>query len=217
MNRRARRRALHRHLGRLPCRCRPTRLPTVPRRRAYLDEFDDWADHYVSPFGDLVKPDADRNWDSTRRMRDLEADGIVAEVIYPNTVPPFFPEGWAHVARAAAPRSSAATPRGPARPQPVARRVVRRVPRAPRRRRPDPVERHRRSRTRRALDRRPRICAAACCCRACRPARRSPPMHAPVYDPVWHACAERGRDRERARRQPRRPTTASTRRRCRCG
>ena len=59
----------------------------------YLDEFDDWADHYVSPFGDLVKPDADRNWDSTRRMRDLEADGIVAEVIYPNTVPPFFPKG----------------------------------------------------------------------------------------------------------------------------
>jgi predicted TIM-barrel fold metal-dependent hydrolase len=59
----------------------------------YLDEFDHWADHYVSPFGDLVKPDADRNWDSTRRMRDLEADGIVAEVIYPNTVPPFFPKG----------------------------------------------------------------------------------------------------------------------------
>jgi predicted TIM-barrel fold metal-dependent hydrolase len=59
----------------------------------FLDEFDDWADHYVSPFGDLVKPDADRNWDSTRRMRDLEADGIVAEVLYPNTVPPFFPKG----------------------------------------------------------------------------------------------------------------------------
>ena len=59
----------------------------------YLDDFDDWADNYVSPFGDLVKPDADRNWNSTRRMRDLEADGIVAEVIYPNTVPPFFPKG----------------------------------------------------------------------------------------------------------------------------
>lgn len=59
----------------------------------YLDEFDDWADSYVSPFGDLVRPDADRNWDSTRRMRDLESDGIVAEVIYPNTVPPFFPKG----------------------------------------------------------------------------------------------------------------------------
>jgi predicted TIM-barrel fold metal-dependent hydrolase len=59
----------------------------------WLDEFDAWADAYVSPYGDLVKPDADRNWDSTRRMRDLEADGVVAEVLYPNTIPPFFPKG----------------------------------------------------------------------------------------------------------------------------
>ena len=58
----------------------------------YHDDFDDWADHYVNPFGDLKKADADRNWDSTRRTRDLEADGVVAEIIYPNTVPPFFPK-----------------------------------------------------------------------------------------------------------------------------
>jgi predicted TIM-barrel fold metal-dependent hydrolase len=58
----------------------------------YHEAFDDWADNYVNPFGDLVRPDADRNWDSTRRLRDLEADGIVAEVVYPNTVPPFFPK-----------------------------------------------------------------------------------------------------------------------------
>ncbi|MGH3797046.1 MAG: amidohydrolase family protein [Pseudonocardiaceae bacterium] len=31
-----------------------------------------------------------RNWDSGRRLRDLELDGIAAEVIFPNTVPPFF-------------------------------------------------------------------------------------------------------------------------------
>jgi predicted TIM-barrel fold metal-dependent hydrolase len=60
--------------------------------RRHLDEFDAWADAYVSPYGDLVRPDADRNWDSTRRMRELEADGIVAEVLYPNTIPPFFPK-----------------------------------------------------------------------------------------------------------------------------
>jgi predicted TIM-barrel fold metal-dependent hydrolase len=59
----------------------------------YHDEFDAWADSYVSPYGDLVRPDADRNWDSTRRMRELEADGVVAEVCYPNTIPPFFPRG----------------------------------------------------------------------------------------------------------------------------
>ena len=57
------------------------------------EAFDDWADHYVSPFGDLDRPDADRNWDSERRNRELEDDGIVAEVLYPNTVPPFFPRG----------------------------------------------------------------------------------------------------------------------------
>lgn len=55
------------------------------------DEFDRWADAYTNPFGDLVRPDADRNWDNAVRQRALEADGIVAEVVYPNTVPPFFP------------------------------------------------------------------------------------------------------------------------------
>jgi predicted TIM-barrel fold metal-dependent hydrolase len=32
-----------------------------------------------------------RNWDDDRRNGDLEAQGIVAEVVFPNTVPPFFP------------------------------------------------------------------------------------------------------------------------------
>ena len=60
---------------------------------AYLDEFDRWADAYVNPFGDLVRPDANRNWDDAVRNAALEADGITAEVVYPNTVPPFFPRG----------------------------------------------------------------------------------------------------------------------------
>jgi predicted TIM-barrel fold metal-dependent hydrolase len=59
----------------------------------YLDDFDRWADAYVNPFGDLVKPDADRNWDDAVRQTAIEADGVAAEVIYPNTVPPFFPMG----------------------------------------------------------------------------------------------------------------------------
>ncbi|MCB0997606.1 MAG: amidohydrolase family protein, partial [Acidimicrobiales bacterium] len=64
--------------------------------RPYLDsslqdEFDRWADAYVNPFGDLERPDANRNWDSDVRNAALEADGVVGEVIYPNTVPPFFP------------------------------------------------------------------------------------------------------------------------------
>jgi predicted TIM-barrel fold metal-dependent hydrolase len=59
----------------------------------YQDAFDDWAERYENPFGDLEWPDADRNWDSARRARELAEDGIVAEVVYPNTVPPFFPGG----------------------------------------------------------------------------------------------------------------------------
>lgn len=35
--------------------------------------------------------DANRNWDSKRRLEESEADGVVAEVIFPNTVPPFAP------------------------------------------------------------------------------------------------------------------------------
>ncbi len=59
----------------------------------YLDDFDAWAPTYVNPFADLRGADADRNWNSARRLAELEADGVVAEVLFPNTVPPFFPRG----------------------------------------------------------------------------------------------------------------------------
>lgn len=63
--------------------------------RQYLDpqwraEFDAWAAEYSSPYDDLVNDTAYRNWDSDRRLEVLEADGVAAEVIFPNTVPPFF-------------------------------------------------------------------------------------------------------------------------------
>jgi len=56
------------------------------------DDFDAWAATYEIPYEDMKGPDGDRNWDSKRRLTELEADGIVAEVIFPNTVPPFFPK-----------------------------------------------------------------------------------------------------------------------------
>lgn len=59
----------------------------------YHDEFDAWADTYENPFADLITTDANRNWDHGQRLEDLEQDGIVAEVLFPNTVPPFFPTG----------------------------------------------------------------------------------------------------------------------------
>ncbi|MEY9872991.1 putative TIM-barrel fold metal-dependent hydrolase [Streptacidiphilus sp. MAP12-33] len=55
------------------------------------EAFDAWAAQYVNPFTDLMAPEATRNWDSDRRLAELEQDGIVAEVVFPNTVPPFFP------------------------------------------------------------------------------------------------------------------------------
>jgi predicted TIM-barrel fold metal-dependent hydrolase len=64
--------------------------------KAYLparwhEEFDAWADSYSSPFDDLQIATAKRNWDSDFRLAELDADGIAAEVLIPNTVPPFFP------------------------------------------------------------------------------------------------------------------------------
>src|SRR5438309_5394617 len=62
--------------------------------RDWLDEFDAWAAAYVNPFEDLQDPDvAPKSWDSDRRQRELEADGVAAEVLFPNTIPPFFPSG----------------------------------------------------------------------------------------------------------------------------
>lgn len=55
------------------------------------DEFDSWAKAYISPFDDLIIATADRNWDHDLRIAEMDADGVAAEVLLPNTVPPFFP------------------------------------------------------------------------------------------------------------------------------
>jgi predicted TIM-barrel fold metal-dependent hydrolase len=58
----------------------------------YVDEFDAWREKYRNPYKDLKDTDLRvRNWDSERRWADQERDGIVAEVLFPNTIPPFFP------------------------------------------------------------------------------------------------------------------------------
>ncbi len=58
---------------------------------AWRDEFDAWREKYKNPFRDLQDGGRIRNWDDEKRNGDLEADGIVGEVVFPNTVPPFFP------------------------------------------------------------------------------------------------------------------------------
>ena len=58
----------------------------------YVADFDAWREKYKNPFKDLKDTDQRvRNWDSERRDSDQNGDGVVGEVIFPNTVPPFFP------------------------------------------------------------------------------------------------------------------------------
>jgi predicted TIM-barrel fold metal-dependent hydrolase len=59
----------------------------------HLEAFDEWRSGYRNPFRDLLSEKRARNWDDDLRTRELEADGIVAEVVFPNTIPPFFPTG----------------------------------------------------------------------------------------------------------------------------
>ena len=64
--------------------------------REYLDEryradFDAWRGKYKNPYKDLGDQRKLRNWDNELRNSQQEADGVVAEVVFPNTVPPFFP------------------------------------------------------------------------------------------------------------------------------
>ena len=85
---------------------------------ALRGEFDDWARGFTDTWGDydveMMDTDDEHirigaasflspyNWDSSERLKHMEADGIAAEVIFPNTVPPFYPSG---VISAAAPSS----------------------------------------------------------------------------------------------------------------
>ena len=57
----------------------------------YLDDFDAWRNRYKNPFKDLKDDRRLRNWDNDMRSRQQLEDGVVGEVIFPNTVPPFFP------------------------------------------------------------------------------------------------------------------------------
>jgi predicted TIM-barrel fold metal-dependent hydrolase len=57
------------------------------------EEFDAWASSYVNPFADLLAPTAYRSWDSERRTEERDSEGVAGEVLFPNTVPPFFDQG----------------------------------------------------------------------------------------------------------------------------
>ena len=63
--------------------------------RVYLDEehkrlFDEWRGGYQNPQRKHIGSKKHKNWDDAERMRDMETEGVVGEIIFPNTVPPFF-------------------------------------------------------------------------------------------------------------------------------
>ncbi len=57
----------------------------------FIEDFDAWRGKYKNPYKDLGDNRRLRNWDNEMRNEQQEADGIVGEVVFPNTVPPFFP------------------------------------------------------------------------------------------------------------------------------
>ena len=176
------------------------------------DEFDAWAAEYVNPFADLLAPIAYRNWDSDRRLAETESDGIAAEVLFPNTVPPFFSEGNL-VALPPVPRGLRAPLGRRAGAQPLAGRLLRRHAGSAGRHRPGLRQRHGGRRRGGALGR-----------RHLRPLRRHPacPPSRPI--PTCRLCGRTTTSRcgrsapistcpSTSTAAARCPTTASTRRR----
>jgi predicted TIM-barrel fold metal-dependent hydrolase len=71
----------------------------------YHDRFDEWADSYHDMWAqiDEANPierrvghasfEAPLNWESAKRLKHTEDEGIAVETLFPNTSPPFFPSG----------------------------------------------------------------------------------------------------------------------------
>ena len=58
----------------------------------YRDRFDEWRGGYKNPSQSHYGSKKMRNWDLEIRNNDQNSQGVVGEVVFPNTVPPFFRE-----------------------------------------------------------------------------------------------------------------------------
>ena len=56
----------------------------------YRDQFDEWRGGYKNPSQEHYGEKKLRNWDLEIRTKDQNSQGVVGEVVFPNTVPPFF-------------------------------------------------------------------------------------------------------------------------------
>ena len=60
----------------------------------YREDFDAWRSAYRNPSKKHIGGKKTKNWNSAERAADLEGDGVVAEVLFPNTVPPFYDKAF---------------------------------------------------------------------------------------------------------------------------
>lgn len=63
--------------------------------RDYLDQkhqriFDERRGTYANPQRKHIGSKKHKNWDDAERLADMDREGVAGEIIYPNTVPPFF-------------------------------------------------------------------------------------------------------------------------------
>ena len=158
----------------------------------YHDDFDAWMQTFENPYQDLTGDDAERNWDSDRRLAELEADGVVAEVLFPNTIPPFFP-AVSLVNQAPPPTPAISTGAGPASrpttagwptsaPQPPGDGPA--SPRSCSTTSPPPSTR--------SAGRRTHGLTGGVLLPGAPPGSGVPPLYAPDYEPIWSVCEELG-------------------------
>ena len=146
---------LHHDHRRHPRRRRDRHVPRVSRPAASAREFDAWRGAYRNPSKKHLGSKKTKNWDSAERRADLERDGVVAEVIFPNTVPPFYDKAF-HVSPPPTPEQYQRWLAGTRAHNRWLADFCAEEPAAPRGHRPDPPERRRRRDRRRAVDRRAR-------------------------------------------------------------
>jgi len=59
--------------------------------KEYMDEFEAWRASFVDPWAQIPSEQAKGQWDDERRVKEMDAEGVAAEILFPNTVPPFCP------------------------------------------------------------------------------------------------------------------------------
>ena len=68
---------------------------SIATYRDYLDArhqelFDKWRGSYTNPQRQHIGSKKHKNWDDAERLGDMDREGVAGEVLFPNTVPPFF-------------------------------------------------------------------------------------------------------------------------------